>query len=176
MGILGWVLILYVVLKVCHLVFGPRAIARGAGTPISTRLRAGEPMLALGVFGCSAALILYSSWWTHRFAGAWYSYSSDCYAKVAAAHRLPPRPSRLSGFRAFEAAEGSLRFAEKHGAQLGIPVSAIDSKLKRDTIALEHHYEEISAANDRQAVAAAFAGLDRCMRGAGSPRGEILRP
>src|SRR4051794_30103273 len=104
MAIFGWVLILYVALKICHLAFGPRPTSRGAGTSISTRLRAGEPMLAIGVFGCSAALILYSSWWTHRFAEEWYSYSSDCYAKVAAAHRLPARPSKLNGFRAFETA------------------------------------------------------------------------
>jgi hypothetical protein len=37
-------------------------------------------------------------------------------------------------------------------------------------------FNGLAAKNDRQGLAASFADLDRCLKGEGAPRGELLTP
>ena len=174
--IFEWTALLYLVLKTCQLLFGP--IARIVDAPLRTKLRSGEPMLAIGVFGCAGLLTLYGAWYAHTFAERWYAYSSGCYAKLSAAHQLPllMRADRFGSFDAAETTSGAFEFAEVHGSKLGIPLKTIDARLDHDRLAYSAYYARITANNDRHAVAAAFADLDRCLRGVGRPRGELLHP
>lgn len=171
----AWTLVLYLAIKVCHILFRPAAGYGRTDVPLWTKLRAGEPMLLIGIFGLAALFTLYTTWFSRRFAEHWYAYSSGCYAKVAAAHALP----NAGRFRTYDAAEqtrGDFNFAEIHGAKLGIPVAAIDRKLERDRLGYAAYYASIAARNDRRAIAASFADLDRCMKRIGAPRGDFIHP
>ncbi|HEX5181695.1 MAG TPA: hypothetical protein VFW19_00950 [Allosphingosinicella sp.] len=169
-----WTIILYVALKVCHALFGPSA--RRTDAPLSARLRSGEPMLAIGVFGFGALLALYFIWFTHTFARHHYAYSTGCYPKLAAAHALPPGLRRYDAYDAAERARIYADQAEENGATLGIPVAAVDGKLRHDSRADSAYYAGITARRDRRAIAAAVADLNRCVKGIGGPRGEIFDP
>lgn len=171
-----WILFLYLVLKLCHLLFAPSD--RESAAPLWARVRAGEPMLAIGVVGCSALLTLYGAWFARTSAQRWYAYSTACYSRLAAAHELPlpMRAKRLGSYDAAESMSGYLNSAELHGVKLGIPLATIDGKLGRDRLATAARYARITAAGDGTAIAASFADLDRCLNHVGAPRGELLNP
>jgi hypothetical protein len=141
-----------------------------------TRIRAGEPTLLIGTFGLSLLLTLYTTWWTHRFKEGHYTYAMDCYAKMAASHHLPARPERFGSFKAAEAASGFVWSAELHGGQLGMRKDVIDKKLDQARIAYSNYYTSLAAKNSRERIAASFKDLDRCLKGEGTPRGELLSP
>jgi hypothetical protein len=133
-------------------------------------------MLLIGTFGLSLLLIIYTTWWGHRFAEGHYTYASGCYAKLAAAHHLPGRPERFGSFEAADSASGYVRSAEIHGSLLGMRTDVIDKKLDQARIAYSNYYASLAARNSRQRIAAAFDDLDRCLNGDGAPRGELLTP
>ncbi|MEA3004542.1 MAG: hypothetical protein QOH81_3330 [Sphingomonadales bacterium] len=176
LGIIEWTLFLYLALKVCHFLFGP--LARRTDAPLWTKLRSGEPMLMIGVFGSSALLTIYGMWFSHTNAERWYAYSTGCYAKLAAAHQLPLL-MRAKNFGAYDAAMITSNYfdsAEIHGLKLGIRLEVIKKKLNYDGLSYSGYYGRITAKNDRRAIAASFADLHRCLKHVGAPRGEFLSP
>ncbi len=174
--ILGYAIFVYLVLKLCRLMVRPAAGDGDTEAAWRTVIRSGEPMLFIGIFGFAAMIAIYTTWWGHRFKEGWYTYSTDCHARMAASHHLPGRPVRFGSYGAAQAAAGHLRSAEIHGAQLGLRKEIIDRKVDQARIAYSRYYTVVAARNSRQAVAASFDGLDRCLRGEGSPRGELLTP
>jgi hypothetical protein len=174
--VVGWTLALYGALKLCHLVLGRSTGWGGEPIDFSTRMRAGEPALLIGTVIVVAVLMLFASWWSHKFAAGHYAYAMSCYPKVAAAGFLPGAPSR---FRSYEAAEGVRQLrgvAEEHGAALGIAQAEVDRTLEALRVAYVARNRRLAASNDRRAIAAAVANVDRCLRGEGAPRGDILNP
>ena len=174
--VVGWTFALYGALKLCTLVLGGAKGWDGEPTPVSTRIRAGEPALLIGTVTVVAALMLFTSWWTHKFAAGHYARATSCYPRLAAAGYLPGAPAR---FRSYDAAEdvGQLReTAEEHGAALGIPQAEVDERLERSRRAYVARNRGLTAPDDRQAIAAAIADADNCLTGEGAPRGEIFNP
>jgi hypothetical protein len=133
-------------------------------------------MLSIGIFGFAAMIAIYTTWWGQRFAEGQYTYSTDCYARMAASHHLPGRPVRFGSYNAAQAATGHLRFAEIHGSQLGISKEVIERKLDQARIGYSEYYGGLAAKGSRQGIAASVADLDRCLKGEGAPRGELLTP
>lgn len=174
--IVGYAIFLYLVLKLCRLMVRPAAGDRDGGTTLGTVLRSGEPMLFIVIFGFAAIIAAYATWWGNRFNEGQYSYATDCYARMAASHHLPGRPVRFGSYRAAQAAEGHLSFAEIHGLKLGEEKDVVDRKLEQARIAYSRYYTGLAAEGSGQKIAASIAGLDRCLKGEGSPRGELLTP
>jgi hypothetical protein len=168
-----WTFLLYVVLKVCQLLFGPGG-RRDA--PLSARLRAGEPMLMIATFGGSALLIAFGTWWQHRFLEGHYERSADCYGKLTAAKQLPGLPARFRSFDAADAVDQLRWSAQVHGSQLGLREADIDHKLEQERFAYAASYARLAATNAPRALPAAFDDLDRCLNGEGRHHGELLRP
>jgi hypothetical protein len=173
--ILGYTIFLYLVLKLCRLLVRPAAGDRDNQPTLRALIRAGEPMLAIGIFGFAAMIAIYAGWWGQRFNQGQYSYSSDCYARMAASHHLPGRPARFGSYNAARAAEGHLEFAEIHGSKLGLRHEIIDRKLNQAQRAYSAYYAGLAARGPRQKIAA-LDDLDRCLKGEGAPRGELLTP
>jgi hypothetical protein len=169
-----WTIFLYVVLKVCQLLFGPAS--RRTDAPLRARLRSGEPMLMVVIFGGSALLVLFGTRWHHRFIQGHYDRGVSCYGKLAAAKLLPGLPGKFRSFEAGEAARELREKAEDHGVQLGLSVEEIDRRLQQSTVATSASYTRLAAANSRPALAAAFNDLDRCVKGDSTPDGERPRP
>ena len=91
----------------------------------------------------------------------------------AAAPSLPAAPARFRSYKAEERVRGLQRFAEEHGAALGIDEAAVDGLLKRAWLAHVRRYAAVGA--DPAGLASALAELDRCEH-RGRVRGEILHP
>lgn len=174
--IIGYAIFLYLVLKLCRLLVTPAAADRDSRATLGSLIRAGEPMLFAGTFGLAVLIAIYTTWWTRQFAEGQYTYSADCYAKMAASHRLAGRPARFGSYGAAQAAGGHLKFAKIHGSQLGLRQEVIDRELDRARIAYSGYYNGLDANRSGRKIAAAFADLDRCLKGEGAPRGELLRP
>jgi hypothetical protein len=174
--VIVWALCLYAGIKFGHLIASAGLGFGRSETSWSKRLRGGEPWLMIGTLVLALLVGSYVSWWTHRFAEGQYTYASDCYGRMAAAHLLPGRPARFDRYDAARAAAGHVRFAEIHGAQLGIPAAAVDKKLDEGRLAYSRHFARLASENARSGIAASFRSLDRCLNGDGSPRGEILNP
>jgi len=172
----AWTFALYAVLKLCHLVLGPKTTPDREPIALQRRLRAGEPSLLAATVAVAAFVMLYTNWWSHRFLAGHYAFATGCYPKVAAARYLPGVPARLGSYQASETVGGFRRWAEVHGGQLGLDEHAIDRALDRSRAAYARRYAAIAAADDRQGIAAALDGVARCFRGEGKPRGEILHP
>jgi hypothetical protein len=170
--VFAWTFALYGALKLCTLVLGGAKGWDGEPTPVSARIRAGEPALLIGTVIGVALLLLFTTWWTHKFAVSHYARATSCYSTLAAAGYLPGAPAR---FRSYDAAEdvGQLQEdAERHGAALGIPRAEVDARLERSRRATIARNSGLTAADDRQAIADA----DRCLTGEGRPRGELFNP
>ena len=174
LSILGYTIFLYLVLKLCRLLVRP-AGDRDTHATWRTVIRAGEPMLSIGIFGFAAMIALYASWWAHQFNEGQYSYSTDCYARMAASHHLPDRPVRFGSYNAAQAVGWHFRFAEIHGSKLGLRQEVIDRKLNQARIAYSEYYAGLVARGSRQKTAA-LDDLDRCLTEEGAPRGELLTP
>ncbi len=174
--LIAWTFGLYGGIKFAHLVTGAGLGFGRSDATWSTRLRAGEPMLLIGTLAVFALLAVYVTWWTNRFLEGHYTYASDCYSKMAASHLLPGRPARFGSYDASETVGGYVRSAEIHGAQLGMRVDVIDRKLDQGRLAYSSYYAKLASRNDRRKIAATFNGLDRCLDGDGSPKGELLSP
>jgi hypothetical protein len=171
-----WTFALYGALKLCRLVLGGSKGWDGEPTPVSTRIRAGEPALLIGTVTIVAALMLFTHWWLHKFAARHYARATSCYPRLAAAGYLPDAPAR---FRSYDAAEdvGQLREdAEEHGAALGIARAEIDARLERSRRAYVARNRGLAPPDDRRTIAAALADADRCLTGEGRPRGDIFNP
>ncbi|MEO7177889.1 MAG: hypothetical protein ABIW83_03515 [Allosphingosinicella sp.] len=167
---------LYAGMKFAHLVAGAGLGFGRAEATWSTRIRAGEPMLLIGTLTVFALLAIYVTWWTNRFLEGHYSYARDCYSRMAASHLLPGRPDRFGSYRAAEKSRHYVWSAEEHGGQLGMRRDAIDRRLDQGRTAYANYFTRLANQNARQEIAASFGGLDRCLNGDGSPRGEILSP
>lgn len=174
--ILGYAIFVYLVLKLCRLMVSPATGDRDTEAAWRTVVRAGEPMLFIGIFGFAAMIAIYTTWWGNRFKEGWYAYSTDCYARMAASHHLPGRPARFGSYNAAQAVTGHFRSAEIHGTQLGLRKEVIDRELDRARIAYSRHYSGLAEKNSRQGIAVSFEDLDRCLKSEGSPRGELLTP
>jgi hypothetical protein len=132
--------------------------------------------LLIGTAAAVAMLMLYTSWWSHKFNMGHYAQASGCYPKLAAASSLPALPAR---FRSYEASEDVMQlrqFAEEHGARLGMQPAEVDRRLEGHRLAYLKRYGALARSHDRHGMAAAFAELDRCLHGQGAPRGDILNP
>jgi hypothetical protein len=173
---LAWTFGLYLAIKFCHLIASPSSGYGETESTIATKIRAGEPMLLIGTLAVSATIIVFTTWWSHRFAENQYRHASDCYAKMSAAARLPNMPASLGGFQAVEAVRGYRKSAVIHGGQLGIRRDVIDKKLEQARDAYSKLYADLAAKNARPAIVASLVDLDRCLRGEWEPHGEILRP
>lgn len=176
LNVAGWTFALYAMLKLCHLVLGPKRGPDREPIALRTRLRAGEPGLLAGTVAVAALLVLYTSWWSHTFLSGHYAYATGCYPRMAAARYLPGVPARLGSYGASEAVGNFRRSAEIHGGKLGLDEAAIDRGLDRSRAVLARRYSAIAAADDRAGIAAALDGVEQCFRGKGRPRGEILHP
>jgi hypothetical protein len=174
--VIAWGLCLYAGIKFGHLIVGTGfGFGRGEAT-LSSRLRAGEPMLLIGTLSITALVAIYTTWWKHRFLEGHYTYAMDCYSKMAASHLLPGRPERFGSFDAADAATDYVWSAEMHGAQLGMRVDDIDRKLIQGRLAYSGYFARLASENARGKIAASFAGLDRCLNHEGAPKGEFLNP
>jgi hypothetical protein len=172
----GWTLALYAALKLCHLVLGGRTGWDGAPEPISVRLRKGEPTLLIGTIAAVAVLLLFTSWWSHKFAAGHYAYAMSCYPRLAAAGSLPGGSARFGGYDAEEAVREMRRGAEEQGAALGIPQADTDRTLERTRLAAIARARLLGERHDRRTIAAAIEDADRCLKGQGAPRGELFNP
>jgi hypothetical protein len=170
-----WAAALYAALKFCHLLAGSAGGFRRVDVPLRTRVRAGEPWLLIGAFGCVALVVGTGLWWAHRFAEHGYASATGCYPKLAAARQLGPVAARFGSYRGTEIVEGLRRFAEIHGSNLGIDKAVVERRLADDTAAYARRYAALAATHDQAAIAAAVARMDECVLGKGAPRGEILR-
>jgi hypothetical protein len=164
--LIAWPVVLYAVLKVCHILFGPAA--RWGRTSLRASIRSGEPMLAVAVFGGSALLITSATWWHHRFLRGHYDRATACYAKLVAARHLSGLPARLGSFEAAEAVRQYRASAEVHGFQLGLSRAFIDHALERGRIAYSIRFAEVAAAHAGPDRTAALKDLDRCLKGHGA--------
>lgn len=174
--IILWTFCLYAGLKFGHLVAGA-GLGFGRSQPtLSARLRAGEPLLLIGVLSLSGLVAVYATWWTNRFLEGHYAYASDCYSKLAASHVLPGRPARFGSYQAAEAARWYVSSAEIHGARLGMGIDVIDRSLDQGRVAYSDYFTKLASGDERGKIAASFDGLDRCLKDEGSPRGELLNP
>ncbi|HMC91480.1 MAG TPA: hypothetical protein VKI45_03380, partial [Allosphingosinicella sp.] len=88
---------------------------------------------------------------------------------------LPAAPARFRSYKAEERVRGLQRFAEEHGAALGIDEAAVDGLLKRAWLDHVRRYAAVGASADPAGRASALAELDRCEH-QGRVRGEILHP
>jgi hypothetical protein len=176
LNVVGWTFALYAALKLCHLVLGHSKEPSGAPIAYSTRVRAGEPALLIGTVAVVALLLLYTSWWSHRFHAGHYARASACYPKLAAARYLPQPPARFGTYEASVEVTELRGFAEEHGAALGLDPSDVDRTLETSRTAHVRRYSALARSHDRPLIAAAVAELDHCLRGDSAPRGEILNP
>jgi hypothetical protein len=176
LSILAYTIFLYLVLKVMRLMIRPAVGPDRDERSFGAILGAGEPNLLIGVFGLATLITIYTTWWAGQFNRGEYSYSTDCYAKLAASHHLPARPVRFGSWKAADAASGYVELAEIHGAKLGLGRDAIDRKLTQAMTARAAYYTDLAAKNARPKIAASFNDLDRCLKGEGHPKGEILTP
>ncbi|MEA3009765.1 MAG: hypothetical protein QOJ91_1457 [Sphingomonadales bacterium] len=167
---------LYVGIKFAHLITGAGLGFRRVEATWLTRIRAGEPMLLIGTLTLFALLSVYVTWWTNRFLEAHYSYDSDCYSRMAASHLLPGRPARFGSYGAAERSRWYADSAERHGVELGMRVDEIDGKLAEGRTAYSEDFARLARSRDQRKIAASFESLDRCMKGDGNPRGELLNP
>jgi hypothetical protein len=171
----GWTFVLYVALKLCHLMLGRKVAADGVEIPPATRLRAGEPALLIGTVTVAALLVAYTGWWSHKFHAHIYARALACYPAFAAAPLLPAAPARFRSYDAAERVRRLQRAAEEHGVALGVDEAAVDRLLKQAWLAHARRYAAVRASGDRAGIASAYAELDRCEYG-GGVRGEFLHP
>lgn len=174
--IFGYTIFLYLVLKLSRLMVRPAAGDRDTEAAWRTVIRAGEPMLFIGIFGSAAMIAIYATWWSNQFNQGQYAYSADCYARMAASHHLPGRPKRFGSYDAAQMVSGHAKFAEIHGAQLGMRKEAIDRKLDRARLAYSEYYTGLAAKGSGPGIAASFGDLDRCLKDEGGPSGDLFRP
>lgn len=174
--IIVWTFCLYGGLKFGHLISGAGLGFGRSEAGLWARLRSGEPGLLLGTLGACALVMVYAGWWTNRFLEGHYAYATDCYSRMAASHHLPERPARFGSYRAAEQASGYVRSAEIHGVQLGMSADVIDRRLEQGREAYSAYFAKLASASERASIAASFHGLDRCLKGEGMPKGELVKP
>jgi hypothetical protein len=174
--LIAWTFALYAGMKFAQLLTGAGEGFDRAEVSWSTRLRAGEPRLLIATLSLFALLACYITWWNHRFLEGQYAYATDCYSKMAASHLLPGRPAKFGSYEASQVARGHVAFAEIHGAQLGMRVEDVDRKLDEGRLAYSGYFTRLAHNKARPEIAASLGGLDRCLNGDGSPRGELLNP
>lgn len=174
--IIGWTLCLYLAFKFGHWMVTPKARYNGTETTLVDRARAGEPWFLIAAIVVVALFTTYTSWWRHKFAKGEYEYSKSCYAKIMAARHLPALPGKFGSFEAATAARGYYKFAQIHGLQLEMRKDDIDDKLNQARIGYSDYYTALATKNAPQKIAASFKDLERCLKGDGAPRGELLNP
>lgn len=174
--LIGWTLGLYAGIKFAHLISGAGRGFDRSEAGWSARIRAGEPGLSIGALAVFAILAAYVTWWNQRFLEGHYTYAADCYSRMSASHLVPGRPAKFGSYEASKMTRWYVKSAGIHGAQLGMRAEVIDRNLERGRGAYSAYFTRLASGNEPGKVAASLDGLDRCLNGDGSPKGELLRP